>query len=68
MHSLLLLLAPPDLSLFLLKDLGRNATDSLLCTEQEAPQLTHEVTGILAIQEACQVDLHHPWVWVLVCL
>lgn len=37
----------------------------LLGTQQQWPQVPHELPSILPIQEARQVDLHHLAIWVL---
>lgn len=52
--------------LFLLFKKSRgDASNVLLGTQQQGPQILHELSGILPIQEACQVDLHHLAIWVL---
>lgn len=46
--------------LFLLFQKSRgDASYVILGTQQQGPQVLHELTGILPVQEACQVDLHH---------
>lgn len=52
--------------LLLLFQEGRGDTSNVvLGTEQQGPQIPHELTRILSIQEACQVDLHHLTIGVL---
>ena len=52
--------------LFLLFQKSRGyASDVVLGTQQQGPQVPHELPGVLPIQEACQVDLHHLTIWVL---
>lgn len=52
--------------LFLLFQKSRgNTSYVLLGTQQQGPQVSHELTSILPIQEPCQVDLHHLTIRVL---
>lgn len=52
--------------LFLLFQESRgNSSNVVLGTQQQGPQIFHELPRILPVQEACQVDLHHLAIWVL---
>lgn len=54
-----------NLLFFLLQKSRGDASNVLLGTEQQGPKILHELPSILAIQESCQVDLHHLAIWVL---
>lgn len=54
-----------DFLFLLLQEDRRDAGDVLLGTEQQGPQVLHELPGILPVQEARQVDLHHLAIGVL---
>lgn len=47
-----------NLILLLLQESFGNARNAFLGGDQKVPQFTHERTGIPAVQEACEVDLH----------
>lgn len=47
-----------DLIFLLLQESLGNARNALLSGDQKVPQFTHERTGIPAVQEAGEVDLH----------
>lgn len=52
--------------LFLLFQKSRGyASNVLLGTQQQRPQVLHKLPSIFPIQEASQVDLHHLGIWVL---
>lgn len=61
-HSYLSL---PDFLLLLFQESRGDASNVVLGTEQQGPQILHELARILSIQEACQVDLHHLTIGVL---
>lgn len=54
-----------DFLLLLLQEGRGDAGDVFLGAQQQGPQVFHELSGILSIQEPCQVDLHHLAVWML---
>ena len=54
-----------DLLLLLFQEGRGDACDVLLGTEQQGPQVFHELSGVLSVQEARQVNLHHLAVRVL---
>ena len=47
-----------DLIFFLLQESLWDARYTFLSRDQKVPQFTHERSGIPAVQEACEVDLH----------
>lgn len=61
-HSYLSL---PDFLLLLFQESRGDTSNVVLGTEQQGPQILHELASILSIQEACQVDLHHLTIGVL---
>lgn len=54
-----------DFLLLLFQESRGDTSNVVLGTEQQGPQILHELARILSIQEACQVDLHHLTIRVL---
>lgn len=54
-----------DLLFLLFEEGGRDSCDVLLGTQQQGPEVLHELTRILPIQETGQVNLHHLTIWIL---
>lgn len=54
-----------DLLFLLLEKGGRDPGDVLLRAQQQGPEVLHELSCVLPVQETGQVNLHHLTIWVL---